>query len=508
MTIDFDAVLGIDLGTSMVKAGIYTLDGAVHAIASRPIALKHPADGRAEQDMDDFYEAAASATQECLVKDGFDRGRIGAMAVAGQMAGVGLVDSRHRPLAPFDSWLDTRCSGIVDDMTSKAGDRITAVSGCAPTISIGPKMLWWQRHEPELCSEAAAFVTAAGYVAGRAAGLRGRDAFIDPSHLHFTAIGDIGRSRWDETLADTFGLDQRLLPRIVESTSVVGELTPQAARDFGLTAGVPIAAGCGDTAAGALGSGVTEPTQAFDIAGTAAVFGVCSADFTPDLEHRTLMTMRAAVPGRWFSLAYVGGAGQVIEWMCREILGHPRLGDAAYAELAKVASAATPGCGGLMMSPHFAGRVAPVESAMRGSFLGLSPRHGRAELARAMLESIAFEYRQYADIARGMAAHWKVQEIIGTGGGSRMGVWNQIKADVLQLPYRPLVGVESGTRGAALVAIASRGHEIPELPASDYGAAATPNPANFPVYCPAYDRYRRWTDDLAQGYRQRSAPSK
>jgi sugar (pentulose or hexulose) kinase len=159
-----------------------------------------------------------------------------------------------------------------------------------------------------------------------------------------------------------------------------------------------------------------------------------------------------------------------------------------------------------MMSPHFAGRVAPVESAMRGSFLGVSPRHGRAELARAMLESIAFEYRQYADIARGMTAQWSIQEIIGTGGGSRMGVWNQIKADVLEIPYRPLAGVESGTRGAALVAIASLGHDLPELPASDYGVAATPNPADLSAYCAAYDRYRGWTDDLAHGYRQRSTP--
>lgn len=501
--VDQDAVLGIDLGTSVVKAGIYGLDGSLVGIASRPIGLHRSADGGTEQDLDEFYRAAAAAARECLATSRCAPHRIVAIAIAGQMAGVGIVDERHRPLAPFDSWLDTRCSDIVDEISASVGDRVMSIAGCAPTISIGPKMAWWLRQRPDICSAAASFVTAAGYVAGVAAGLTGRQAFIDPSHLHFTAAADVGRSKWDDVLVDAIGLDQRLLPTIVESTSFVGELTREAAAEFGLPAGVPIAAGCGDTAAGALGAGVTETTQAFDIAGTAAVFGVCLSDFRPDTETRTLMTMRAALPGRWFSLAYVGGAGQLIEWMCREILGHPALGDAAYAELAGQAAVAEPGSDGVLISPHFGGRVAPVESSLRGSILGLSPHHGRPHLARATLESIAFEYRQYAEIAKGLTSNWAVTEMIGTGGGSRMLLWNQIKADVLGIPYRPVVGIEAGARGAALVAIAALGHPIPSLPAAEPGSAAMPNGSHANAYRNAYDRYIDWTADLVDGYRRR-----
>ena len=507
MSASADAVLGIDLGTSLVKAGIYSLDGTMQATSSHPIALHRSPRGRTEQDLDEFYDAAAAATRKCLMGSGFAPERIGAIAVAGQMAGVGIVDDKHRPLASFDSWLDTRCSDVVDELSSTVGDRITAVAGCPPTISIGPKMVWWRRHEPALCAEAAAFVTAAGHVAGRAAGLSGGNAFIDPSYLHFTSVADVARGRWDEALVDAVGVDPDLLPTIVESTSIVGELTAQAARDFGLSAGVPIAAGCGDTAASALGSGATEAGQAFDIAGTAAVFGVCLPLFAPDATNGTLMTMRAALPGRWYSLAYVGGAGQVIEWICRELLGHAALQGAAYADLADAVSAVAAGSDGVVLSPHFAGRITPVAPDMRGSVIGLSPVQGRSHLARATLESIAFEYRGYAEIVRRVAPQWPVKEVIGMGGGSRLGVLNQIKADVLMTPYRPVVAVESGTRGAALVAMAALGHDCPALEASARGPVVVPDPSNQPAYDAAYGRYRRWSDHPVEGYRREAAHS-
>jgi xylulokinase len=500
-----DAVLGIDLGTSVVKAGIYSVDGALHASAGRAVALRRPTSGRTEQDLDEFYLSAAAATRACLAASGFPPERIGAIALAGQMAGVGMVDPEHRPLAPFDSWLDTRCSEIVDELSTTFGDRITAVAGCAPTISIGAKMLWWRRHQRALCADAAAFVTAAGYVSGRAAGLPGGKAFIDPSYLHFTSVADVGQGRWDDGLVEAVGVDAALLPRIVESTSIIGELTPPAAEEFGLPVGVPIAAGCGDTAASALGAGVTEPTQAFDIAGTAAVYGMCLPAFSPDTTAGTLMTMRAALPGRWYSLAYVGGAGQVIEWICREIFGHSALEAAAYAELALAASNAPPGSDGVVVSPHFSGRVAPVAPAMRGSVLGLSLVHGRSHVARATLESIAFEYRRYADIASALSPETSVREVVGTGGGSRIAAWNQIKADVLGTPYRPLVGAEAGTRGAALVAMAALGHPLPDLDPAAFGPVALPDASTGPAYTAAYHRYLQWSDRLIDGYRQTHA---
>lgn len=495
-----DAVLGLDLGTSAVKASVYTLDGELQTSADVQLSLRHGADGLAEQDLDEFYDAAARATHTCLAANGFDRSRIGAVAMAGQMAGVGLVDRRHRPLAPYDSWLDTRCGDVAEDLARSHGERITRQAGCAPTISIGPKMVWWARTAPEMLAQAGSFVTAAGYVAGRAAGLDGDRAFIDRSYLHFASVADAGRGQWDEELAAELGLQPRLLPRIVESTEVIGEFTAAAAEDFGLLAGTPIAAGCGDTAASPLGAGVSEPGQAFDTAGTAAVFGVCLPVFTPDTSASGLMTMRSALPGRWYALSYVSGAGQMIEWLCREILGHDSSDAAAYAELARITAAVAPGSDGVIVSPHFSGRVAPRSPAMRGAVLGMSPTTTRGQMARAALEAIAFEYRGYADLARASVPGLEVSMTMGAGGGSRLTGWNQIKADVLGAPYQPVVGVAAGTRGTAILAMASIGVDAPALPAHALGPRSEPDAATREAYDAAFQWYAQWSDRLAEGY--------
>ena len=500
-----DAVMGIDLGTSVVKAGIYTFDGRLQATASVPLRLIHGPDGRIEQDLDEMYGAAAAASRACLAS--FPASRVAAVAMDGQMAGIGIVDSAHRPAAPYDSWLDTRCGDMVAELGAKLGERITQTAGCAPTISIGPKMLWWRRHRPDVCENAASFVTASGYVAGRAVGLAGKDAFIDPSYLHFTSVADVGRGVWDEDLAADAGIDARLLPRIVESTQVVGTLTPAAAADFGLPTGVPMAAGCGDTAATALGGGVAEAGQSFDSAGTAGVFGVCLPSFLPDTAASTLMTMRSALPGRWYALGYVSGAGQLVEWACRELLGRAEFDDEAYAALAAAVARVPVGSNGVLVFPHFTGQVAPAAAAARGAFLGLTPTTTRDQMARATLESIALEYRRYAEIIRATAGSNAITEVIGTGGGSRLAVWNQMKADVLGVPYRPVAAVDTGTRGAAIVAMASLGVAAPDLGDEEWAAPEMPDPAATTAYKQVYELYRRWADVLVDGYNGQAANS-
>lgn len=500
-----EAVLGVDLGTSVVKAGVYAMDGRQLATSSRPVNLVHGAGAQVTQDLDEIYAAAARVSRDCTASL---RVTIRSIAFSGQMAGVGLVDAQHRPLAPYDSWLDARCGPESDELNATLGDRIVRGSGCAPTISIGSKLLWWHRHRSAVLDTAASFVTAAGYVAGRATGIAGSEAYIDPSHLHFASFTDVAAATWDEELVRTAGLRPNLLPRVVESTDVVGSFTISAAKDFGVDAGVPVAAGCGDTAASALGAGVNEAGQAFDVAGTAGVFGVCLPTFVPDHESRTLMTMRSAFPGRWYSLAYVGGAGQLIDWVCREVLGHDELDEAAYAHLSSAVMATSVGCDGVTMLPHMMGRVTPAAPAARGAWVGLSPTTTRDHLARAALEAIAYEYVGYADRVRSQLGPDAITEVIGTGGGSRLAVWNQIKADALQTRYRPVVGVDPGTRGAALVAMAAIGRERPLLDVSSLGADAVPDSSAAAAFRRGHLVYRQWADALVSAYRLISQPDR
>ena len=187
--------------------------------------------------------------------------------------------------------------------------------------------------------------------------------------------------------------------------------------------------------------------------------------------------------------------------MCREILGFSEVDDEAYAALGAAAAAADPGCAGLSMSPHFDGRVTPAAPNMRGSIIGLGHSHGRAELARAALESIAFEYRTYLDIIHELQPDWRLRRVIGAGGGSHSAVWNQIKADALGADYVPIVDADPGTCGAALVAIAALGHDLPDIPAAQLDTAIRPDPQTTATYDRLHSDYARWDRHLADGYR-------
>ncbi len=494
-------VVGVDIGTSSVKAGVYTAEGRAvitHSIAAQ---VDRHADGSVTQDLDALYRSAADAVSACMASPLVEASAIAAIAFDGQMAGVGLVDAEHRPVAAYDSWLDSRCGVIVEGLPRDVRARVLELSGCAPTLSIGPKMAWWARYHPELLAKSSRFVTAAGYVAGRAAGLSGAQAFIDPTYLHFASVADTGAGAWDSELAAALGIPEDHLPTIVDSTQIIGHLTPDMAGDFSLPQGLPIAAGCGDTAACAVGAGVNAPFEAFDVAGTAAVLGVQLPSFRAD-PAGTLLTMRAPLSTGSYALAYVGGAGEIIDWLCRVILGHDTVDVAAYEDLAASAALAPAGADELLVSPHFSGRVAPVQPWMRGAIVGLSPQHGRPHLARAVLESIAYEYRFFAESALALlppGTTAAMQSVVGTGGGSALGVWNDIKATTLGVPYTSLPGVDAGTRGAAMLALAAVGATTP-LPPTGVGQTHYPDASVASAYDSGYARYREWTARLAEGY--------
>jgi xylulokinase len=491
-------VVGVDIGTSSVKSGVYNEDGVAVGLASEPVALDRGADGSVTQDLDALHAAAATATARAVAAARVDPAQVEAIAFGGQMAGVGLVDRDHRPVAPYDSWLDTRCAVVLDGLSDALRARVRDSAGCAPTMSIGPKLAWWARTHPDVTERAHRWVTAAGYVAGRAAGLSGDDAFVDPTYLHFTAVTDTRAGTWDYALAQELGVPERLLPRIVPSTSTVGSLTADAAAQFGLNAGTAVVAGCGDTAAAAVGIGVTANAVAFDVAGTAAVLGVHLPEFIPD-PSGTLLTMRSPVNDGAFALAYVGGAGELVDWVCTALLGHSSADAQAYADLAHALETTAPGANGLLASPHLSGRVCPPAPQMRGAFVGLTPAHDRRHFARAALEAIALEYRGFAAAALARSAH-PLDAVVGVGGGTALEPWNQIKADALGAPYRTARGVDAGTRGAAQVAWAGLGVEPPALDSESLGAELTPHPAAQAAYEALDPEYRRWTHQLAQTY--------
>ncbi len=245
--------------------------------------------------------------------------------------------------------------------------------------------------------------------------MKGEDAFIDYTFIHFSGLSDAKNGCWSDELCTLFGVDQGKLPRIVEPWRIVGEVTGTVAVDFGLVQGTIVAAGCGDTAASALGGGIVRPGMLFDVAGTASVLAGCTDTYMADVKNRALLTMRSVIPGLWNPLAYIGGGGIALRWYRDEffnMLRGKRQGASSdlYDELSRQATAIKPGSDGLFFSPHLGGRICPTTPEMRGAWLGFSWGHTQAHFARSVLESVAYEYAYYLGILRELIPDLKLYE--------------------------------------------------------------------------------------------------
>ena len=264
-------VIGVDLGTTATKAALYQADGTLVAEALAEVPLYYPQPDCVEQDNDDFYRSAAYTVRQCMQNSGIAPSEVAAIALNSQMAGIGTIDENFHPATRFDSWLDMRCQPYIEELEHHHSDLIIRLTGCPPTCDHGPKMMRWKEEQPERYRQIAKFVTPVGYVAGRMAGLKADQAFIDYTFIHFSTLCDAQKGTWSPELCSLLGIDPDKLPRIVAPWDIIGEVTADVAREFGLAAGTPIAAGAGDSAAGALGAGMVRPGTLLDIAGTAAV---------------------------------------------------------------------------------------------------------------------------------------------------------------------------------------------------------------------------------------------
>ena len=505
-------LIGVDLGTSGTKAALYQIDGKLISDASVEVPLFYPKPGVVEQENEDFYTSAAQTVRMCLDSSGIDPRDIAAIAFDSQMAGVGLIDEDFNPVTRFDSWLDMRCRPYIEWMDKEAGDRVTQLTGCPPTCDHGPKMLWWKNEEPEIYQRTAKFVMPGTYVAGQLAGLKADQAFIDHTYIHFSGFSNAQEGGWSKELCERFGLDPGKLPKIVDPCEVIGEVTERSGKEFGLASGTLIAAGGGDTAANALGAGIVRPGMLFDVAGTASVLAGCTDNYVADGKNRALLTMRSVIPGLWNPLAYIGGGGLALRWFRDQFFNttHGKVlppSDDLYSQMISLAETVAPGSEGLFFSPHLGGRICPSSPEMRGAWVGASWSHSQAHFARAVLESIAYEYAYYLKIIKELLPEFELVEARAVGGGARSDTWNQIKADVLNVPYQRLKGNEFGTWGTAMIAGKAAGliddlvaHA--EQTAIRSGEACLPSAEIHEIYLPLVERYIEMERMLDQFFRK------
>jgi xylulokinase len=499
-----DYLIGVDLGTSVVKTTLFDLAGTALADATRDAPLHQPGPGLAEQRGEDFYTAALETIQEIVDKANVAPTAVAAIAFDGQMAGAIGIDRDWKALTPwYPSALDTRYQPYLEQMVERTGDQLVELNGALPFMA--PRMLWWKEEYPDLYQRIHKVLILSNYVAGRMAGLSGDDAFVDPSYLSWIGLSDTARRTWSTELADKFELSLEKLPRIVPATTIIGYLTDDAAKGCGLAAGVPLVAGAGDQVAGCLGAGLVKAGQLIDVAGTFSVLATCLDRFLADTRYGMLQPLAAPISdSHWYPMMYISGGGLTHRWFRDQFAGEEKAqaeaeGISAYQLLDAQAAELPPGSEGLLFIPHLVGRACPSDPAVRGTWTGFTWTHKKPHFYRAVLEAIAYDYAEALAVVREYFPDASFSEVRVIGGGASSDLWNQIKADVLGLPYVRLQREDVAALGCAVMA----GHAVgiyPDLVATASQFAQTINRVEpRPVY---HEHYREYVSAYRQAFDQ------
>jgi xylulokinase len=420
-------LIGLDIGTTGVKGVAVDQHGAVLHVAERGYPLSTPRPGWSEQDPDHWWQAAAAVLDEC------DADRALGIGLAGQMHGLVCLDERDRPLRPAILWNDGRTQAECDEIEERVGrERLVQLTGNRALAGFtAPKLLWLRRHEPDVHAATRSILLPKDYVRLR---LCDQHA-IDVADASGTLLFDVANRRWSDEMLEALEVDPAWLPQVFESPEATGETH----------GGVPVAAGAGDQAAGALGVGVVaEGGPASIVLGTSGVVFAAQDRFAPDPEGR-LHAFCHAVPGAWHVMGVMLSAAGSLRWL-RDTLG----GEADYGEMIAAAARWEPGVEGLMFAPYLAGERTPyADPHARGAFVGLGLRHDRAALVRAVLEGVAFGLRDGLDLVAALGGRPTSGRV--SGGGARGALWLEIVASVLDLPLELTRADEGAAYGAALL---------------------------------------------------------
>jgi xylulokinase len=440
-------LLGIDVGTSGLKAVLLDEAGRTVDEATVGYELRSPRPGWAEQDPETWWAALREALA-VLWGRGIDPASVAAVGLTGQMHSLAVLDSAGEVLCPALLWCDQRTGDECTEITERIGAEalLERTGNVALAGFTAPKILWIRRHWPEVYARAAHLLVTKDFIRYRLTG----EFVSEMSDASGTLLLDVRRRAWADDVIAELGIDPALLPRLVEGNEVTGSVTVAAAAWTGLVAGTPVVGGGGDNAAAAVGLGAVDPGILTLSIGTSGVI-FAPLDRYPDTVDGKVHVFCHALPDRWHLMSVTMAAGGSLHWF-RELLAPllPVQGDAAYEWIGERAGHAAPGAGGVAFLPYLSGERTPhADPAARGVFYGLHMGTSLDDMARAVLEGVAFSQRDCLDLMREAGAVASVAR--GAGGGLSSPLWRTIVADTLGVGLQLAPGV-GAARGAAVLA--------------------------------------------------------
>jgi xylulokinase len=480
-----ELLLGLDLGTTGARALAVTAGGEVVAEATASYPLLSPRPGWSEQHPGEWLQASRTVLRAVAAEVG---GEVAALGLTGQMHGSVFLDSAGRVIRPALLWNDQRTHRQAAAITARIGERrlLEITGNLALTGFQAPKLLWLRDEEPAAYGRISTVLLPKDYVRLWLTGER----LTDVSDASGTLLLDLERRTWSEELLDRLELPRAWFPAVLESPEPAGRLRPEVAADLGLRAGTTVAAGAGDNAAAAVGTGIVREGLVSSSIGTSGVVFAHTDRPRPDPSGR-LHAFCHAVPGAYHLMGVSLSAGGSLRWW-RDVLAEVA-GEVDYGHLAGLAAGVPAGSEGLLFLPYLNGERTPhLDPFARGAYFGLTARHGLGHLTRALMEGVVLSLRECLDLMT--QAGLGVEEVRVTGGGARHPFWRQLQADVFRLPARRPLTEEGPAHGAALIAGVAAGVYRDVVEASAVVAIETeavqPDPDTAGVYQQSLELYR------------------
>lgn len=482
----YPVTLGIDLGTSSVKAlllSIGTGESLADAAVTYPLYSPHP--GWAEQNPADWLASTIQCVRMVMEKAGLKASDVIALSFSGQMHGLVCVDDSFNVIRPAIIWADHRSEAQCERIKRLVARDflINEIGNPVVTGFTLPSWLWLCEHEPETATRIHKLLLPKDYLRYCFTG----EILTEPSDASGTLLLNYLQRNWSESVLDLFSIPQNLLPDIIDSTALAGTLNQEMAKALGLLTGTPVICGGSDQACQAIAQGAVMPNSVTCTIGTGGqLLAVCDQP-VPDSNQRVHLFCHAILK-TWHYEAATLSAGLSLKWLRETVCPHQ-----TYAEMADEASTVSPGCEGLFFHPYLLGERTPLmDPSARASFTGLSLRHGKQHLIRAVMEGVVMSLKQGSDILEALGV--SSEKIILSGGGTQHPLWLQLVADIFNKQVIVSKTAESSAKGAAILAGVGCGVFSSTIEASrqlvDYqDLTILPNIQNVEIYGKVYQSY-------------------
>lgn len=446
-------LLGVDIGTSGTKTVLFDESGNTVASSVEEYPLYQPMIGWAEQDPEDWWRATYSTIQQVISKSGIDASEIKGVGLSGQMHGAVLLDENNNVLRKAIIWCDQRSFAECQQITSVIGEKrlIEITANPALTGFTASKILWVRNNEPQVYEKVKKILLPKDYIRYKLTG----EFATEVSDASGMQLMDIPGRKWSDEVLSKLGIEKSMLGKLYESQEVTGKVNNSASSLTGLKEGTIVVGGAGDQAAGAVGNGIVKPGVVSSTIGTSGVVFAFSENVSIDPKGR-VHTFCHAVPNTWHIMGVTQGAGLSLKWFrdnfCIEEKRTAEQMDVdPYMLMDKEAEKVAAGCSGLIYLPYLMGERTPhLDPNAKGVFFGLSAKHEKRDMIRAVMEGVVYSLRDCLEIIKEMGVD--VSEVRASGGGGKSPLWRQMQADVFGTEITTINSSEGPALGVALLA--------------------------------------------------------